>query len=83
MPKAIKPTAKQKSGFYMHCVVFAIATVLSCMFYDKGVKGWAYPWHAWTIAAWALCLLGHWCIVFTSVEDKGYDTYRKQQGYDN
>jgi len=52
------------------------------MFYDKGVKGWAYPWHAWTIAAWALCLLGHWCIVYTSVEDKGYDTYRKQQGYD-
>ena len=83
MPKAIKPTGKQKSGFYMHCVVFAIATILSCMFYDKGVKGWAYPWHAWTIAAWALCLLGHWCIVFTSVEDKGYDTYRKQQGYDH
>jgi hypothetical protein len=80
MPKLIKPTSKQKSMFLLHAVVFAIATALSCMFYDKGVKGWAYPWHAWTIAAWALCLLGHWCIVFASIEDAGYDTYRRQQG---
>jgi hypothetical protein len=50
------------------------------MFYDKGVKGWAYPWHAWTVAAWGLCLLGHWCIVYTSIEDPGYDVYRQQQG---
>jgi hypothetical protein len=80
MSKKIQPTAKQKSMFIVHCIVFAIVTALSVMFYDKGVKGWAYPWHAWTIAAWALCLLGHWCIVFTSVEDKGYDDYRRQQG---
>jgi hypothetical protein len=83
MPKAIKPTSKQKSLFLMHCVIFAIATILSCMFYDKGVKGWAYPWHAWTIAAWGLWLLGHWCVVYMSVEDKGYDTYRRQQGYND
>jgi hypothetical protein len=80
MPKKIKPTGKQKSMFMVHTVVFIIATVLSCMFYDAGAKGWAYPWHAWTIAAWALCLLGHWCIVYTSFEDAGYDTYRQQQG---
>jgi hypothetical protein len=80
MSNRLKPTAKQRSGFYIHLVVFAIATVLSFMFYDKGAKGWAYPWHAWTVAAWALCLLGHWCIVYTSTVDKGYNTYRQQQG---
>lgn len=80
MPKKIKPTAKQKSMFMLHTVVFTIATILSCMFYDKGIEGWAYPWHAWTIAAWALCLLGHWCLVYASMEDEGYDTYRRQQG---
>jgi hypothetical protein len=80
MPKKIKPTGKQKSMFFLHFVIFAIGTVLSVMFYDKGVKGWAYPWHAWTIAAWGLCLLGHACIVYASIEDPGYDTYRQQQG---
>jgi hypothetical protein len=80
MPKRITPTAKQKTGFLIHTVIFIIATVLSIMLYDKGAKGWAYPWPAWTVAAWALCLLGHWCIVYTSYEDKGYDVYREQQG---
>lgn len=80
MPKKIKPTGKQKSMFWLHSVVFTIATILSFMFYDKGVKGWAYPWHAWTVAAWGLCLLGHACLVFASIEDPGYDTYRQQQG---
>ena len=82
MATKIKPTGKQKSMFYLHTVIFIIATVLSVMLYDKGAKGWAYPWPAWTVAAWALCLLGHWCIVFASDKDGGYDTYRKQQGYD-
>lgn len=80
MQKKIAPTSKQKSGFMIHTVVFIIATVLSIMLYDKGVKGWAYPWPAWTVAAWALCLLGHWCIVYKSYEDENYDIYRKQQG---
>jgi uncharacterized BrkB/YihY/UPF0761 family membrane protein len=80
MPKKIKATGAQKSMFMIHTVVFLIATILSFMFYDKGVKGWAYPWHAWTVATWGLWLLGHGCIVFASIEDPGYDTYRQQQG---
>jgi hypothetical protein len=80
MSNQIKPTGKQKSMFMLHVVIFAIGTALSWMLYDKGAKGWAYPWPAWTTAAWALCLLGHWCIVYTSVEDKGWNAYRQQQG---
>lgn len=80
MPKRVKPTGKQKSLFLLHCVIFTIATVLQFMFYDYGVKGWAYPWHAWTVATWGLWLLGHFCIVYRSTEDPGYDVYRQQQG---
>jgi hypothetical protein len=83
MPKKIKPTGKEKSMLILHAVIFAIATAASLMLYDKGGDGhWVYPWPAWTVAAWALTLLGHYCIVYTSYEDPGYDTYRKQQGYD-
>ena len=64
----------------MHTVVFAIVTVICWMMYDKHTGHWAYPWPAWTTAAWALLLLGHFCVVFTSTEDKGYDIYRNQQG---
>ncbi len=83
MPTKIKPTGKDKSMLILHTVIFAIATALSWMMYDKHDGHWAYPWPAWTTAAWALTLLGHFCLVFTSYEDKGYDTYRKEQGYDS
>ena len=81
MPKIIKPTGKQKSMLVLHMVIFAIGTIASLMLYDKGANGkWVYPWPAWTVAAWGLCLFGHFCIVYTSTEDKGYDVYRQQQG---
>lgn len=78
MPQKIKPTGRQKSIFFIHLVVFAIVTALTWMFYDKGVEGWAYPWPAWTTAAWGLSLLGHWCSVYTSYEDPGHDEFRRQ-----
>ncbi len=80
MHKKIKSTGKQKSMLLLHTVIFAIITALSWMMYDKHDGHWAYPWPAWTTAAWALALLGHFCIVFTSYEDKGFDEYQKQQG---
>ena len=83
MPKNIKPTGKQISMLMLHFVIFAIASAASLMLYDKGAHGWAYPWPAWTVAAWGLCFIGHACIVFTSYEDKGYSVYRKQQGYND
>ena len=78
MPKKIKPTAAQKRNLVIHFLVFAVATIASWMLYDNGVKGWAYPWPAWTTAAWGLALIGHWCAVYVSYEDKGHAEYTRQ-----
>lgn len=78
MPKKLKPTGKQKTALVIHFVIFAIATVASWMLYDKGAEGWAYPWPAWTTAAWGLAYIGHWCAVYTSYEDKGHEEYTRQ-----
>ena len=78
MSQKIKPTGKQKQIFMIHAVVFAIATVIMWMTYNRGATGWVYPWPAWITAAWGLSLIGHWCAVYTSVEDKGMDDYMRQ-----
>jgi hypothetical protein len=79
-PRKIKPTAGQKRIFIIHFIVFAIATVIMVMIHKKqGEHHWAYPWHAWVIAAWALSLVGHGCAVFTSYEDKGHKEYKNQE----
>jgi hypothetical protein len=78
MPQKIKPTGRQKSMFLAHFVVFAIASAIMWLTYDNGVEGWAYPWPAWITAAWALSLIGHWCAVYTSYEDKGMEEYQRQ-----
>lgn len=78
MSQRIKPTGKQKQIFMVHAVIFAIATVAMWMLYDKGATGWVYPWPAWITAAWGLSLIGHWCAVYTSVEDKNMDDYIRQ-----
>lgn len=80
MPRKLTPTAGQKRTFLLHFIVFAIATVVMVMIHKKqGEHHWAYPWHAWIIAAWALSLIGHWCAVYTNYEDKGLEDYRKQE----
>lgn len=78
MAQKIKPTGRQKSVFYAHVVIFAIVNIIMWMTYDKGVKGWAYPWPAWITAAWALAVIGHWCALWTFYEDKGLDEYHRQ-----
>jgi hypothetical protein len=85
MPTKIKPTSKQISMLVIHFIVFAIGSAAMLYLYDPnhGKGPWAYPWPAWTVAAWALCFLGHFCIVFTSTEDKGYADYRQMQGKEN
>ncbi|RYD55835.1 MAG: 2TM domain-containing protein [Sphingobacteriales bacterium] len=79
MAQKLKPTGRQKSIFLVHLVVFLIASALMLTLYDKGAKGWVYPWPAWIVAAWGLSLIGHWCAVYTSYEDKGHDDYRRQE----
>jgi 2TM domain len=80
MSKKIKPTGKQVSMLMVHAVVFTIATVASLMMYQGKSTHWVYPWPAWSIAAWGLIWIGHFCIVFMSYEDAGYAEYRQQQG---
>lgn len=79
MPKKLKPTARQKRILVIHAIVFAVVTTITWMVYKKGVDGWAYPWPAWTTAAWALALIGNWCAVYTSYEDPGMDEYHRQE----
>jgi len=80
MPRKIVPTAGQKRILVIHFIVFAIATVIMVMIHHKqGEHHWAYPWHAWIIAAWGLSLIGHWCAVYTSYEDPGMDEYKRQE----
>jgi len=80
MPRKIVPTAGQKRTFFIHLIVFIIATIIMVMIHRKqGEHTWAYPWHAWIIAAWGLSLIGHWCAVYTSYEDPGMDDYKRQE----
>ena len=30
-------------------------------------------------AAWGLSLIGHWCAVYLSYEDKGHEDYKRQE----
>ena len=81
MPTKIKPTGKQVSMLIVHFIVFLIGSAAMLYMYDPnhGHGKWVYPWPAWTVAAWGLCFIGHFCIVYTSYEDEGYAEYRRQQ----
>ncbi len=63
----------------LHFVVFLIASAVMFFIHHKqGETEWAYPWHAWIIAAWGLSFIGHFCAVFFSYEDPGNDEYKRQ-----
>lgn len=78
MPQKIKPTARQKSMFMIHLIVFLVASAIMWFTYDMGAEGWVYPWPAWITAAWGLSLIGHWCAVYTSFEDPGHVEFDRQ-----
>jgi fatty acid desaturase len=79
MPQKIKPTGRQKSIFFLHFAVFAVASAIMLLTYDKGATTWVYPWPAWIVAAWGLSLIGHGCAVYTSYEDSGHADYTRQE----
>lgn len=84
MANRIAPTAKQKSTFLVHVVVFIIVNAILWFTYDKGamrvdVQGWAYPWPSWITAAWALSLIGHWAAIYVNSEDAGNEDYLRQR----
>ncbi|MEZ5047288.1 MAG: 2TM domain-containing protein [Chitinophagaceae bacterium] len=82
MLNKIIPTAKQKSNFVLHVIVFLIAnaTLWAFWYFGQGAKDhWVYPWGIWITAAWALSLIGHWCAVYTNYEDVGNQEYLRQK----
>lgn len=79
-PRKVPPTAAQKRLFFIHVVVFAVATIAMFMIHagqEKAAGTWVYPWHAWPVAAWALAVIGHWCALWTTYEDKGLDDFNR------
>lgn len=78
MSNKILPTGRQKSIFFLHLVVFAIANAAMWLLYKGNAKGWVYPWPAWITAAWGLAIIGHMCALWTSYEDPGMKDYERQ-----
>ncbi len=79
-PRKVPPTAAQKRLFFIHLVIFAIATIAMFMIHaaqEKAAGTWFYPWHAWPVAAWSLAVIGHWCALWTTYEDKGLDDFNR------
>ncbi|RYD53063.1 MAG: 2TM domain-containing protein [Sphingobacteriales bacterium] len=79
-PRKVPPTASQKRIFFIHLVIFIVATVAMFMIHagqEKSAGTWVYPWHAWPVAAWALAVIGHWCALWTTYEDKGLDDFNR------
>ncbi len=77
----IIPTGRQKSIFFVHLIIFIIATIVMVMMHkgqEKAAGSWVYPWHAWPIAAWSLAVIGHMCALWTSYEDPGMADYVRQ-----
>ena len=78
----IIPSAAAKRTFFIHFIVFAIAVIAMVLVHRSQVKangGWAYPWHAWVIAAWGLGIIGHMCALWTSYEDPGMMKYEREK----
>ncbi|MBS1615715.1 MAG: 2TM domain-containing protein [Bacteroidetes bacterium] len=78
----IIPTAAAKRNFFIHAVIFVIGVVTMVMMHKSEMKaqgGWAYPWHAWVIAAWSLGIVGHMCALWTSYEDPGMLKYEREK----
>ena len=78
--RKIPPTAAQKRVFFIHLVIFIVAVVAMFMIHagqEKAAGTWVYPWHAWPVAAWALAIIGHWCALWTTYEDKGLTEFNR------
>ncbi len=77
MANKIIPSAKEKSRFFVHLIIFLVASVVMLLTYDMGATQWVYPWPAWIIAAWGLVVLAHACLTFYSYEDPELDEFNR------
>lgn len=81
MVTRIPPTAKQKSTFLLHTVLFLLANAAMWLFwwFGQGANDHhVYPWGIWITSAWGLSLVGHWAAVYTNNEDPGNEEYLRQ-----
>ncbi len=79
-PRKVPPTAAQKRVFFIHVAIFIVAVIAMFMIHagqEKAAGTWVYPWMAWPVAAWALAVIGHWCALWTTYEDKGLDDFNR------
>ncbi len=79
-PRKVPPTGAQKRLFFIHLVIFIVATIAMFMIHagqETAAGTWVYPWHAWPVAAWGLAVIGHWCALWTTYEDKGLDDFNR------
>jgi hypothetical protein len=81
MGKKITPTAKQKSQFVLHTIVFVVVNAALWLYwwFGQGANDHhVYPWGIWITSAWGLSLIGHWAALFTNYEDEGNAEYIRQ-----
>lgn len=79
-PRKVPPTAAQKRTFFIHVAIFAVGVIAMFMIHagqEKAAGTWVYPWMAWPVAAWSLAIIGHWCALWTTYEDKGLDDFNR------
>ncbi len=84
MASKIAPSAKQKSTFVMHTIIFILANAAMWAFWWFGQGAnhkWVYPWAIWLTSAWALSLIAHWAAIYTNYEDAGTEEYIRQKQY--
>lgn len=78
--RKVPPTGAQKRVFFIHLVIYIVAVIAMFVYHgmqEKAAGTWVYPWHAWPVAAWSLAIIGHWCALWTTYEDKGLDDFNR------
>ncbi|MBP6456078.1 MAG: 2TM domain-containing protein [Chitinophagaceae bacterium] len=81
MKQKLIPSAKQKSTFMLHVVIFILgnAAMWGYWWFGQGANHQhVYPWASWVSAAWGLSLIAHWAALYTNYEDAGNAAYENQ-----
>lgn len=79
-PRKVPPTGAQKRVFFIHLAIYIVAVIAMFVIHagqETAAGTWVYPWHAWPVAAWSLAIIGHWCALWTTYEDKGLDDFNR------
>lgn len=78
MPKKLPVIRKQVGWWFIHFIVFLVVNAILWYVCFHGKIGFVYPWPIWITAAWFLWLVGHACIVWSSYDDRFFNTWKEQ-----